>query len=214
MAILALEGPDRCGKSTLFAQLKSVFDATFVAGQPHAEKLLHVMPYVEVWQESLWSCFYDPAKLYVVDRSFTVTPEVYSRLYRRPLLIDPEKWRSEQFVVYFEVPAVELQRRAVRDGDPFDPALYVECKQLYLSVLDKYSWRYADDCLAALKTRYSQFLRKDYLNEVGDWGSLPAEPCRFCHQVGGVHFRNDDSPRSLSEPQVVRCDKCGRSWEC
>ena len=52
-----------------------------------------------------------------------------------------------------------------------------------------------------------------FKNEIGEWGSLPAEPCRFCHQIGGVKFRIDDSPRGKNEPQVVRCDKCGRDWE-
>lgn len=49
--------------------------------------------------------------------------------------------------------------------------------------------------------------------EKGDWGSLPLEPCRFCHKIGGVLFRVDDSPLGKNQPQVVRCDLCGRDWE-
>jgi hypothetical protein len=47
----------------------------------------------------------------------------------------------------------------------------------------------------------------------GDWGHLPAEPCRYCRQVGGVHFLRDDGPEGRDGHQVTRCDKCGRSWE-
>lgn len=49
--------------------------------------------------------------------------------------------------------------------------------------------------------------------ERGDWGALPLEPCRYCHSIGGVQFRIDDSPLGKNQPQVVRCDKCGRDWE-
>ena len=52
-----------------------------------------------------------------------------------------------------------------------------------------------------------------YDNATGDWGHLPDEPCRYCFQVGKVYFRNDDSPLGKSQPQVVRCDACGRTWE-
>jgi hypothetical protein len=52
-----------------------------------------------------------------------------------------------------------------------------------------------------------------FKNNEGDWGHLPNEPCRFCHQIGGVYFRVDDSPRGKNEPQVVRCENCGRDWE-
>lgn len=46
----------------------------------------------------------------------------------------------------------------------------------------------------------------------GDWGHLPAEPCRFCRRPGGVHFLRDDGPEGRSAGQIVRCDRCGRDW--
>lgn len=52
----------------------------------------------------------------------------------------------------------------------------------------------------------------DYKGNVGDWGALPAEPCRFCHKAGGVFFRIDDSPTGLNQPQEARCDLCGQTW--
>jgi hypothetical protein len=46
----------------------------------------------------------------------------------------------------------------------------------------------------------------------GDWGYLPYEPCRYCRQVGGVYFLIDDGPEGKAGLEVVRCDRCGRSW--
>jgi RecJ-like exonuclease len=46
----------------------------------------------------------------------------------------------------------------------------------------------------------------------GDWGALPAEPCRFCRQAGGVHFLIDDGPEGRKGLSPVRCDQCGWIW--
>lgn len=46
----------------------------------------------------------------------------------------------------------------------------------------------------------------------GRWGALPQEPCRFCRQVGGVHFLIDDGPEGRSGLSPVRCDRCKRDW--
>jgi len=53
---------------------------------------------------------------------------------------------------------------------------------------------------------------RPYHAESGEWGSLPAEPCRFCRKAGGVHFLIDDGPEGRSGLSPVRCDLCGRSW--
>lgn len=46
----------------------------------------------------------------------------------------------------------------------------------------------------------------------GEWGALPAEPCRFCRRTGGVMFLVDDGPEGRAGLSPVRCDLCGRSW--
>ena len=46
----------------------------------------------------------------------------------------------------------------------------------------------------------------------GDWGWLKDEPCRFCRQPGGVFFLIDEGPEGRDGKQVMRCDKCKRSW--
>jgi hypothetical protein len=53
---------------------------------------------------------------------------------------------------------------------------------------------------------------KEYDANIGDWGHLPNEPCRFCRQVGGVYFLIDDGPEGKAGLEIVRCDKCKRSW--
>lgn len=53
---------------------------------------------------------------------------------------------------------------------------------------------------------------KEYKAEEGEWGHLPAEPCRFCHHQGEVYFAVDDGPEGKRGLQAVRCDHCGRSW--
>jgi hypothetical protein len=49
-----------------------------------------------------------------------------------------------------------------------------------------------------------------FQNNVGDWGCLYGEPCRFCRRTGGVMFLVDNQD---SDRQPVRCDLCGRCWE-
>jgi DNA-directed RNA polymerase subunit M/transcription elongation factor TFIIS len=45
-----------------------------------------------------------------------------------------------------------------------------------------------------------------------DRGYLPEEPCRHCHQRGGVYFILDDSPFGRGTAQVTACEKCKNSW--
>ncbi len=45
-----------------------------------------------------------------------------------------------------------------------------------------------------------------------DMGTLPEEPCLYCHRPGGVYFIIDDSPFGKTTEQVVACDRCKNSW--
>ncbi len=38
------------------------------------------------------------------------------------------------------------------------------------------------------------------------------EPCRYCHQTGGVYFVIDESPFGVNTSQVVACEKCKNNW--
>jgi hypothetical protein len=46
----------------------------------------------------------------------------------------------------------------------------------------------------------------------GEWGALPAEPCRYCRKCGGVEFLIDSGPEGKAGLSPVRCHGCGRSW--
>ncbi len=53
---------------------------------------------------------------------------------------------------------------------------------------------------------------KEYSAIEGDWGFLPNEPCRFCHQTNCMFFLIDEGPEGKTGLSPVRCDKCKRSW--
>lgn len=54
--------------------------------------------------------------------------------------------------------------------------------------------------------------KEEWENEVGDWGYLPNEPCRYCRSIYCVYFQINEGQKNLNDPQVVRCDACGRDW--
>jgi thymidylate kinase len=139
--ILAIEGPDCCGKSTLVELLKPHFPrAVFCGGLPLPSPLMPVMSYVEVRQEALWRQLYDPQKLYIADRSFTVSAQVYSRYFKRPLLFDPTPWIREQFIVYINVPTRVLESRMRERGDEHVAVeSSYELRSLYFDVLMDYT---------------------------------------------------------------------------
>lgn len=139
MPIIAIEGPDCCGKTSLLKELKKMLPhLKYVSGLPLPMQLVPLMPYVEQRQEALWRQLYDPFIVYAMDRSFCVTAEVYSKLYKRPLLFDPAPWRREHVVVYLDVPSDVLRLRRERRGDLFEPQLYERCRELYSEVLTEY----------------------------------------------------------------------------
>jgi len=141
MPIVALEGPDRCGKSSMLAQLAGrVYGTVICPGLKYMEDLLapDIAPKVEARQAELWSQLYMPGRAYLLDRSFTCTPEVYSLLKNRPLLVDPEPWRKCQLIVYMEVPLEELQRRHKEAPDKFNPEGYRSLLECYEHVLPRY----------------------------------------------------------------------------
>lgn len=49
-------------------------------------------------------------------------------------------------------------------------------------------------------------------NNIGEWGSLPQEPCRFCRKPGGVIFQVNEGQKNLCDPQVVMCRLCKKDW--
>jgi len=89
-----------------------------------------VMHHVEQRQAHLWRYLYDPQRLYVCDRHFSVSAPVYDRLYSRPVL-DISYWLREVFVVYLDVPEAELQRRHKATNDAGGSEHASRVRQLY-----------------------------------------------------------------------------------
>lgn len=132
--IIALEGPDLCGKTTVFNHL-SVPDAAMYPGLPMDPELLPHMAAVERRQEVVWRALYDPAKLYICDRHFVITSLVYSQLYGRPHP-DYTFWYPELRVLYFDAPLGLLLARYKKFGDQIAKAeQYARVLELYREVL-------------------------------------------------------------------------------
>lgn len=139
--MLALEGADRSGKTTLWEALKlHLPDARFVPRLPLSTELLRVLRAVEDRTTALWEAVYDPSTLYVCDRSFTVSGPVYDRLYGREARELSDLWVERTRVVYVEVPLSELRRRYNATGDDlFDAANYGRVLSIYEEVLPRYT---------------------------------------------------------------------------
>jgi thymidylate kinase len=135
--ILALEGPDRSGKSSVFEELRQLLpNAVFCASLPVSEELLPVMPQVEARQAKVWEQLYDPKKLYICDRFFAVTGQVYNKLFKRPCLMDYKRWYSELRVAYIVVPMDELERRFKESPDGLvNINMMWKVKEHYMEVL-------------------------------------------------------------------------------
>jgi thymidylate kinase len=144
--LIAIEGMDMSGKTTLFRALRSLpelrrtaIGVTFVPTMPLPRELWPAMHHVEVRQLALWDALYDPVKLYVCDRHVAVSAPVYDALHGRPMLVDIGPWVHRICVVYLEVPYETVQARYVTRGDQyFDPSKYAETKRLYTSVLARF----------------------------------------------------------------------------
>lgn len=162
--ILALEGPDCCGKSTLFAALRKAgkLAATYVSTMPLSKELMPVMSWVEERQVQLWRALYDPAKLYVCDRTVFTSAPVYDRLFHRPALVPPGEMQGQLLVLYMEVPLEELKRRYAMRGDVyFDAEKYERLLSIYEDVLSHFNVAYLDG------TRPVEQLMEDVYSYVG-----------------------------------------------
>lgn len=130
-----MEGPDLCGKTTLFGRLRTCVLATFVPGLPLDPVLVPHMAHVEARQEALWAALYDPSKLYVCDRHFSVTNRVYAQLYGRPCA-DYSRWYPELRVLYLYSPLSMLLNRHAERGDKIaQPEHFGRVLELYDAVL-------------------------------------------------------------------------------
>lgn len=112
MSIIAIEGPDKCGKSTLFAKLRDadLLFARFTDVPPYGLRRMRIASELALRDLELWEALYDPKTLYVCNRHVIISDAVYSALYKRPRL-RASILAASIGVVYIDVPTDELARR-------------------------------------------------------------------------------------------------------
>lgn len=116
--LIAIEGCDRAGKTTLYEQLKPLLPfATFVPGVPTPVAAKPLMRHFEEFSVAMWSALYDPKAVYVADRCPFVDNVVYAHVYNRPPVSYPE-WDSELRVLHLDPPSEVIDARG---ADPWDP---------------------------------------------------------------------------------------------
>lgn len=112
--ILAIEGPDRAGKTTLFRALQPLLpDARFV---PLPSFSISSADDLTRHNLAIWSAVHEDSRLYVCDRSSFVSSQVYERL-RGTVPPDVSAWRDRVAVVYLAASYGELlcRHRATED---------------------------------------------------------------------------------------------------
>lgn len=117
--IFALEGPDGCGKSSLFDALRERrrINATFVRMPPLTPGLFSHMPEYQFHELKLWSQLYVDDVDYICDRHPTTSAPVYDKIFNRSPRLDVSFWYDKVVPVYIKVPLEVLQWRLKERGD-------------------------------------------------------------------------------------------------
>jgi thymidylate kinase len=135
--IIAVEGPDRAGKTTLFEAIRaSGFIARYVPNVPTPLSLLPHMLEVQRRADNLWRALYDPSIKHVCDRHLAVSSQVYDRLFGREPL-DVSFWREKIRVVYMR-PSLETLLARWTPDEQSDPKLYARALELYDETVASY----------------------------------------------------------------------------
>lgn len=154
MPIVAIEGPNLSGKSTLVRELMESYPKfALVPGLPLREELLPVMAAAEERSLALWEALYDPRRVYLCDRHPAVSEAVYSQLNcRKSARISPE-WHNRIFLVYLRPSLAELNRRLLARGDALaTPSRLARELELYDAVASNFSWRLIIDSASPFTT--------------------------------------------------------------
>lgn len=139
MPIIAIEGADKCGKSTLFAQLLGVMvRPKFIQLPSFGKDRMHIASNLALRDLELWEAFYDPKQLYICDRHVIISDAVYSQLYKRPRLRE-SPLKTEISVLYLDIAVKELKHRhSTCKEDVQDSHQYGLVRVLYDRVLQDF----------------------------------------------------------------------------
>jgi thymidylate kinase len=133
--ILAIEGPDCSGKTTLFNSLN--LNAIKIPSIPLVPGEMQIYASVEKKLLSLWEAMYSPKKVFLCDRSMFVTSTVYSLLRGREVL-DFSKWYKEVAIVYLDVPEeILISRHDTRGEKDILKHEYRVLRKLYEDILTR-----------------------------------------------------------------------------
>ncbi len=124
--IIALEGPDCCGKTTLFESLKGRVNAIFVPKIPRSTE-------AEDWAHyNTMRAMYDPERLYIFDRSIFVSGQIYRQLAGKEPFDFP--WVPKIRALMLDEDIETLQSRAVASGHPpVDPRQFSTYRRFVIS---------------------------------------------------------------------------------
>jgi hypothetical protein len=150
--IYALEGPDRCGKTTLFKALRRSVDAAFVPGLPPT----HDFEGGEARSETLWEALYDRNKVYICDRHFSVSDSVYSVIRGRKRR-DYSRWFDRVVPVLVYAPIDELRKRHEEERTEF----CMDAVLLYTNVVKQFPMRIVIDGMLPLEEQAHRFAAAD-----------------------------------------------------
>lgn len=141
--ILAIEGPDASGKSTLYDALQLQCPKwTFIPRKPATKELLQVMHLWEEQQVLLWSALYNPQLTYVCDRFVMVSGPVYAGLRGQKFALQEHFLREFVHVMYIQLSLDELMKRHALRGDKlFDAKNYAQVLDNYESVVATFGKR-------------------------------------------------------------------------
>lgn len=134
--IIAFEGPDGAGKTTLFNLARNQFLGIYV---PKRVFPAHLEPFLEELDQftlPLWRALRDTKMRVFTDRCMWVSSPVYSNMYDRPMHdLCTEEFIRDLFVVYVRVPAEEL---VARNAQTEREVLTLESANRLLSLYDEH----------------------------------------------------------------------------
>lgn len=135
--ILALEGPDRAGKTSVFELLKPHLpDARFVPSLSMPEGVPPGLLVSRLAQ--LWEVLYEPKKLYVCDRSLFVSGPVYAKVLSSEFLYNWRQWVPRLRVVYIDTLDALIEARCRATGEYFSLHRLHQVRECYGDVLREF----------------------------------------------------------------------------
>lgn len=128
--IVAIEGPDLSGKTTLFKALQPLLKAAYIDVPRFTKKIMRsfATQHDDLYM-ALFTQMYDPSKLYIVDRFPPITSQVYDRLHGREVR---PLYNESLMIVYVDISLdILLTRLSMRGDELVTESLLRRYKMMY-----------------------------------------------------------------------------------